>query len=273
MHILKLGVILVLLATLPVQGQAKYRVGLCPGSVGGYHTLARQVAGLPVPDKGQNEVLLRKYLSDWRKSENLSRFQVAIHYPDKKVRFWQASASETGLFFDESVSAAAGRGGLATDAKPGDNQRCFFQDTTVVLDTLRFRLGDFSPDTRFTLNIGQESYAVPLNAERTELMLYAGMRPGLPTGRYLPVRMAVNDETSLATLYFLSTDDRAQLVRSLRDWTADQAPSCSELPDLLVTYLTRNWGGKQCVSPALYLSAQRKVIKRLLQTEQIPCTP
>lgn len=273
MRILKLGFILSLLATLPVYGQAKYRVGLCPGSVEGYHTLAKQVANLPVPDQGQNEALLQKYLTDWRAREKLSRFQVAIHYPDKKVRFWQASASEKGLFFEQSVSAAAGRGGLSTDIKPGDNQRCFFQDTTVVLDTLRIRLGDFTPETRFTLTVGQKTYALPLNAGRTELLLYAGLFPGIKTGHNVPVQVAIDNETYPVTFYFLSPAERAQLVRSLRDWTVDQSPSCSELPELLVAYLTRNWGGKQCVSPALYLSAQRRVVKSLLQNEQIVCTP
>jgi hypothetical protein len=38
-----------------------------------------------------------------------------------------------------------------------------------------------------------------------------------------------------------------------------------------MAYLTRNWGGKQCVSLGLYLSAQRQVIRNLLRTERIAC--
>ena len=287
MRILKLGFVLAWLAVYAVHGQSKYRVGLCPGTVEGYHTLAKKVATLPLPDKNQdeatrkrNETLLKQnddrlqtYLREWAKDQKLNRFQVAIYCPDKNVRFWRASEGGKGLFFNESVSAAAGRGDLATDAKPGDNQRCFFQDTTVVLDTLHIRLGDFKPDTHFTLIVNQKKYPLPLNANRTELLLYAGLLPDSPPGRYLPATMLVEDEKRPVTLYFLSPNDRAQLVRSLRDLVADQPPACTDLMALLLSHLTWNWGGKQCVSPALYYSAQRQVIRNLLRTEQISCTP
>ncbi|GAB3942762.1 hypothetical protein GCM10028805_07860 [Spirosoma harenae] len=284
MRILKIVFSLAFLATLTAQGQAKYRVGLCPGSATAYLTLAKQVSTLPVPKPNstpsemeevikKNEPLLKKYLTDWVRAEKLTRYQVAIHYPDKKVRFWQPTSGGEGTFFNESVSTAAGRGELNTDVKPGDNQRCFFQDTTVVLDTLHIRLGDFTPATRFALIVDKKSYPLPLNAQKTELLLYASLLPDSPTGRYLPITMTIEDEVRPVTLYFLSPDNRAQLVRSLRAWTRDDQPPCTELPERLVTFLTHNWGGKQCVSPALYHSAQRQVIRNLLRTEHIGCTP
>ena len=284
MRIPKIAFFLALLATLTAYGQAKYRVGLCPGSATAYLTLAKQVSTLPVPKPNsppreieellaKNEPQLKKYLTDWAKTEKLTRYQVAIHYPDKKVRFWQPASGGEGTFFNESVSTAAGRGDLNTDVKPGDNQRCFFQDTTVVLDTLHIRLGDFSPATRFALMVDKESYPLPLNAAKTELLLYAGLLPGSATGRYLPITMTIEDETRPVTLYFLSSDNRAQLVRSLRAWTTDEQPPCTGLPDRLVAFLTQNWGGKQCVSPALYNSAQRQVIRNLLRAEHIGCIP
>ncbi|GAB4034611.1 hypothetical protein [Spirosoma gilvum] len=282
MRTLNLVFVLACLTTITVYGQAKYRVGLCPGSQAGYLTLAKQVASLPVaqPNTSQynelvrkNEELLKKYLTEWVRAEKLKRYQVAIHYPDKKVRFWQSSAGEAGTFFNESVSAAAGRGGLDTAMKPGDNQRCFFQDTTVVLDTLRIRLGDFSPQTKFTLVVNQKPYPLPLNTERTELLLYAGMLPNAIPGHYQSATVSIDAESYPVTFYFLSPDDRAQLVRSLHDWTADEQPLCSDLPDRLVAFLTRNWGGKQCISSALYNSAQRQVVRNLLRTEHINCTP
>ena len=275
MRILKSGLILLLLATLPVFGQGKYRVGLCPGSVQAYQTLARKVSKLAVPDKGKNDDSLKKYLGEWASGEKLARYQVAIHYPPPtaRVRFWKKTQVEKGTFFEESVSSAAGRGNLSTATQPGDNQRCFFQDTTVVLDTLHIRLGDFSPDTHFTLLVNQQKYPLPLNADRTELLLFAGLLPNSPTGRHLSATMQIETETRPVTLYFLSPDDRAQLVRSLRDWVADEPPGCTDLMELMLSHLTWNWGGKHCVSPALYNSAQRQVVRNLLRTEQISCTP
>ena len=275
MRILKIGFVLTLLATLTAHGQSKYRVGLCPGSAKNYQILATNVNRLnTLRDHSHDDDSLKKYLNDWVKRENLKRYQVAIHFPDNKVRFWQSSAGEKGSFFNiSSIGTAAARGDLATNTKPGDNQRCFFQDTTVVLDTLHIRLGDFSPDTPFTLVINQKKYSLPLNAKRTEFLLYAGLLPDSPTGRYLSASITIDKETNPVILYFLSADNRAQLLRSLRDWVAVDPPNCTELPDQLVAHLTSNWGGKQCVSPALYYSAQRQAIRYLLRTEHIACIP
>ncbi|MBD2704489.1 hypothetical protein IC229_27865 [Spirosoma sp. BT702] len=265
--------LLVTLIPLVGLGQGKYRVGLCPGSVQAYRELAETVDKITGNEtKATNDLIYA--LMKWKSNNNkLTRFQVAIHYPDKRVRFWRLGNNGEATFFAVAASTAAGRGDLNTQAKPGDSQRCFFQDTTVVLDTLRIPLGNLNPDTRFTLTVNEKNHALPLNADRTELLLYAGMLPELPAGRYLPATVTMVDEVHPVTFYFLSVDDRAQLVRSLRDWTSNDSPACTELPDELVSFLTQNWGGKQCVSPALYNSALRRVAKNLLRAEKISCEP
>ena len=279
------GLLLLVPLTLCAQ-QPKYRVALCPGPVDAYKKLVKQVRELPVPTgeeyaqktKAQyeaNEKTLKEHLNEWDKTVRklgLQRYQVEIRYPNRQVRFWQSDNDNKPGLFNATVSAAVGRGtGLNLVAKPGDNQRCFFQDTTIVLDTLRIRLGDFSPDTRFVLSVGQKTYPLPLSANRTELLVYAGLLPASSAGRYLPATVKIEEESYPVTFYFLSPDDRAQLVRSLRASMDEEPATCRDLPDRLMAYLTRNWGGKQCGSLGLYLSAQRQVIRNLLRTERIAC--
>ncbi len=257
-----------------------YTVGACPGSPNAYTALVSAIG------KVSDDKALRSCLERWEKEAALTRFRVEIYYftknpsskaSERRVLLWQkrSSAQSSLLATLSGTQSTAGRGGLRSDTKPGDNQRCFFQDTTVVIDTLRIRRGDFRADTPPELTINGKTYHLPATRDGNEWLLSASALNGVPTGRHLTVAVKLGPDESArsVSLYLFSPDDRLQFVQSLRNWMNTDAVNCRQLNDRLFEYLAENWGGKDCASPALYAYAQRMAIQRLIQVEHIPCRP
>lgn len=268
-----------LLITHLVCGQTNsgpYRVGLCPGPPIAYQQLVSNVK--KVTDTKQDKAMtqIMGYLKNWDAAAKLSRYRVEIkRLGTRETWVWKKAGdrkpSEFGL---ASVESTAGRGDGLRAGRPGDNQRCFFQDTTLAIDTLYIRRGEFAETVVPTLVIDGRAYSLPLSHNRAEWLLSASVLPGLAPGQYHTAIVKLGDEAPLSlTLYLLSPDERKQLVESVTNWASFESMNCQQLITRLSQYLDQNWGGKTCAGSALYAFAQRIALTRLLQSNHVACTP
>jgi hypothetical protein len=210
-----------------------------------------------------NDAQLNQMFDEWKRKNRLRSPIAVVRYGNKTFK-WPSPGSKKTLFYN----ASAGVLGTRSMGEPSKEEiSCFFQDTLVIIDTLRFYTG-IPATSRFIIRSASGEADIPFDKSSEELILAAKAFSNLTSGDYKEVTIFSEKDKNLekighAVLYLLSLEEKESLKATLLNKRAEIA-DCEKLLSESRLFIQNFWGGKICSKSGKYDYAQEEALRRLI---------
>lgn len=210
----------------------------------------------------ENLNLLKPVLNKWAKEQSISKPIVVIKKGNQMFK-WPASNTNEIKAFNRNIGIL----GTRTVGRPtSEDINCFFQDTIVVVDTLRFFTGRLDK-VKFILKIDNVENELPRDVNTSEVLISSTILKNVPTGTYKSFIMLVQEnqqiqERSKGILYILSKIEKHSLLEALENRN-NEGINCRELFNEAIVLLSEIWGGKNCANSDSYNYTQNNLFKNI----------
>ncbi len=242
--------------------QPSYRIKLCPGTKQARTALAQYLSNY----KDEKPDRMIPWLQKWAKDNRMRVAFVQLErIKDRKSFQWHSGRSErSGNLVDQELAILGSRS--STTRILERDIRCFFSDTLVVMDTLRFSIGSLK-NSEYFFKTTLEEWAIPLHIQTGELMIYAPA--SLAKGKHYAFQLIEKKgnqsrEITAGILYFLTIEEQMQIKSAFLNRLEDEKLSCQTLLEESIPFLEYMWGRKSCEEKNNYEEAQADRIKILL---------
>ncbi|WAC13095.1 hypothetical protein [Dyadobacter pollutisoli] len=238
----------------------QYQVLWCSETVEARNKLIKQLSNLKADSNYQQ---LNQVFEEWKRTNRLSS-PIAVVRSGNRTFKWPSPGSKKTLFYN----ARAGVLGTRSMGEPSKEEiSCFFQDTLVVIDTLRFYTG-LPATNRFIIQSASGEMDIPFDKSSEELILAANAFSNLTPGDYKGVTIysekdKKRQEIGRTVLYLLSPEERESLKATLLNKRAE-ITDCEKFVSESLTFIQNFWGGKICKKSGQYDYAQEEALRRLI---------
>ena len=207
-------------------------------------------------------LLLNQIFERWQKKNHLKDPIAVVKYGNYTYK-WPSPGSKKALFYNNSAGVLGTR---SAGIPSMDEITCFFQDTVVVADTLRFYTG-LAANSHFILKSALGEFEIPFDKKTEELVIIATTLPIVTTGTYQVVNVYLQkdgqrQEIASSMFYLLSSVEKQSLKATLRNRHAELG-DCNLFINESLLFLHSFWGAKLCKKSGQYDYAQEEMLRRL----------